>query len=979
MKIIAGIALIAGVLVLNYLTMGLSTPLTVSFLTAGLGLIMSGIANMLAHNPGIGIATRQAMAPWQIIYGQSRVGGTICYMALLGNDGSTGTNWLQCIILLAAHQILSVDNVYLDGKQVLATPTGGTYPSGTSGGFRYALSGSEFVGWSHTDPVDWSGTELNPFTCDNDWTWGCTAGTAFDFAGNKYNFDGDVYYQFQLGTPTQNAFGGLIGVGDSNFTSSCKFSGRAVLWLILRYDPNEFPAGIPGMKADVRGKNTIYDPRTSTTGYSTNPALCIADVMMNPDYGLQCASAEINQAQLIAAANICSESATLKAGGTEPLYSCNGAFNTDSTPGDAIQAMLTCCGGRLTYSGGNWYIYPAAWYGYTLSFAANDVISSIKWNPYRKYRDLINAVKGTFISPSYPYLSSGPGLYNNQPQSGIFDGQWQPTDYPYYAQDVEHGYASDANYTADGNARLWKDLRLPFTISAACAQRLAKIDLLRNRYQGMGTLTLKMSGMQTCALDVIQMTWPLFGWGGKLLEVSKWSWKLETSKETGGQHPPTMTVPVELTETDPSVYEWTASTEEIPMTSNGLTVPSVLGVGPASGLTLTSSSATATTNAEGIIHPRILATWTPSTDLLVVQYQLQIQENTMSGPGPWANCGLVGATDPAQCYISGVTAGASYNVQIKAVNSRGVSSVWVDVGPEIVSDTYSSITTSQIFSGQGSLLPTPDYPFIIDSIWNSGTSTWTQNASCAVGSIPQPSGTGSYAIPAVSQNFTGLASTTTYYYVAAFEIATGTVIFCGVVSGVPPTTLTAAILQQQNADGYIPLDIESATTGTNTGTGGGPTGGGNPCAEENEVCRVYERGFIRLRDVEVGDLIQGHDFITGVDCFRRVSAETSQSAETWSLVDGILISPNDEVWDWEDKRWFPAHALQEKPIHRTGVRRKITVLCVEAVDPKGALAYDNHNYYVWPSSALDDLVDEFGPELEVRSLRRLIHNARITS
>ena len=92
----------------------------------------------------------------------------------------------------------------------------------------------------------------------------------------------------------------------------------------------------------------------ATTAYSQNMALCIADVLCDQDYGLGCnMSVEIDQAQLISAANSCDEQVALAAGGTETRYQCNGTTSAAMAPGDIVNSMLASCAGRLVYTGGS--------------------------------------------------------------------------------------------------------------------------------------------------------------------------------------------------------------------------------------------------------------------------------------------------------------------------------------------------------------------------------------------------------------------------------------------------------------------------------------------------------------------------------------------------------------------------------------------------------------------------------------------------
>jgi hypothetical protein len=174
-----------------------------------------------------------------------------------------------------------------------------------------------------------------------------------------------------------------------------------------------------------------------------------------------------------------------------------------------------------------------------------------RWRSRVSIRDLYNGVKGTFISPT-----------NN----------WQASDFPPYAQDSTHGYASgspiyplgDANLASDGGDRRWLDIQLPFTISVSAAQRLAKIELMRRRQQGTGTFIYNMALYQASALDVIQMTLPIFNWVNKLLEITAFRFRAESAQGGGSDAPTVIGTEIDVQETDPSVYDWSTSEELTP-------------------------------------------------------------------------------------------------------------------------------------------------------------------------------------------------------------------------------------------------------------------------------------------------------------------------------------------------------------------------------------------------------------------------------
>jgi hypothetical protein len=349
----------------------------------------------------------------------------------------------------------------------------------------------------------------------------------------------------------------LLGGTINPWTSQCSLVGKTAVFLRLIYDPKYYTSGLPQISFRVRGKKDIYDPRLGafgspgTTAYTENAALCIADHLHDQTWGFKAAyGTEIPTVALSAEADVCDEAVTLANGGTEPRYACNGQFDVSMSRGEVLQNLLTSCAGRLLYVGGQFLIQAARWTGASapaVDFAAI-AAGPVRWRPTVSIRDLYNGVKGTYISPS---------------------NKWQATDFPYYAQDSAHGYSGpsiyggDINLAADGGERRWLDIHLPFTISAPTAQRIAKIELLRRRQQGTGTLALNMAGYQFAALDVVAATQAFLGWSGKLLEIAAVRLRAEKQpSEGGGPEVVVLGCEADVQETDSSVYQW-ATTEEL--------------------------------------------------------------------------------------------------------------------------------------------------------------------------------------------------------------------------------------------------------------------------------------------------------------------------------------------------------------------------------------------------------------------------------
>ena len=637
MKIIVGVALLAAEAALLFVpgmapvgmwllahtaSMAVFTSIAVGVAATAAGLVIGGIAEMLHHTPGSAIASRNPLAPWQVIYGQQMVGGTIV------DIGETGSHdkYLHLVIVTAAHQCQSFDGLWLDGKE-----------------------------------VHLSGNVLSGATDDNS--------THYDLSGMPYNFKGRVYAQAFLGTPDQAACQDYITRSNGHWTSSHTLSGRAYIYLRLTYDTNVFPNGMPQVKTLWHGKNDILDPRDGTCKYTTNAALCINDFLMNQDYGVRCNITEVNQPALIAAANLCDSYTT--SGTIEPLYALNGVFNLQSTPGEILNNMLSACAGQISYNAGQFSIYAAAWRGASAQIDQTDLIAPIKYRSKRKVRELYNCVRGTFLSPYGPIATRGPGVTTGQ--INPWDGQWTYTDIPEYAEDVDHGYASDAWYTADGQS-LYLNTKFPFTTSVSTCQRLAKIMLERNRQQGSGTIQLSLASYGIQPLDIIQFSYPRFGWVDKLFEVAG----TRLTFKQDGDNPPVPIVELDIAETDPRVYSWNGAEEKNLAGQAGPLVPSSFIVPAPTDLILTDDASTAVALPDGTTMARLLVEWTAPMDPFVTSGgSIQIQYQIASGQtADWVNSGSVGG-DANYKYIDGITTNTLVYVRIRSVRASGATSDWV--------------------------------------------------------------------------------------------------------------------------------------------------------------------------------------------------------------------------------------------------------------------------------------------------------------
>ncbi len=405
-QIVLGAAEIAIGLALEVVAPG--NPLSTYLIIAGISTIVSGVGTLLSKGPlsGTGMASRNPIAPWNVVYGRAKVGGIIVYISEFDDDNK----FLDLVVVLACHACESVDSLLLDGKRVQIDPdTGCSFTP-----VQQTISISNIsrtadvvtVSLPANIPLLEDGDDLIIRNVAGDATMngkypvtvvsrvvGGPGSIIFSYicggAAGSFVSDGEVkttwpdygakiymesllgdhtdtFVGMTTGTPYDGDTGSLVNPDPNPWTSEHKLLGKTCVFLRLHYNDKIFANGLPSIAFHVHGKNDIADYATSppTIAYTTNPALCIADYLSNTTWGFKATyGTEIPLPELIAAQNICDELVTLAAGGTEKAYTCNGQFPLTMKRGEVLQNLLTSCGGRLTYQGGKFVIHPAACVG----------------------------------------------------------------------------------------------------------------------------------------------------------------------------------------------------------------------------------------------------------------------------------------------------------------------------------------------------------------------------------------------------------------------------------------------------------------------------------------------------------------------------------------------------------------------------------------------------------------------------------------
>jgi hypothetical protein len=287
-------------------------------------------------DPGSKITGNAADTPRQIVYGRTRVNGTVVFQTMSDSNAI-----LHVVIALADHQCQSIDELWF-GSEKVWTPGGG-------------VVSAKYQGWMSVFP--------------------------------------------HLGDPNQAAEPALIGYAPSVWTSAHRLRGVTYVYVNMRWNREKFQGfGPASIWAVVKGK-LVYDPRNASTAYSNNAALCVADYLASPRHGLGAAyGTEIDNTALSAAASICDEVVTGAV--SEPRFTLNGVVKLDQKPIDVVSAMLGAMVGGVVFSGGQWRLRAGAWSTPVLTFDENDLRAGFTVQNLLGRRNSYNSSKGSYVNPA---------------------------------------------------------------------------------------------------------------------------------------------------------------------------------------------------------------------------------------------------------------------------------------------------------------------------------------------------------------------------------------------------------------------------------------------------------------------------------------------------------------------------------------------------------------------------------------------------
>lgn len=600
---------------------------------------------------------RSAIQARNIIYGEVITSGPLAFAAST-DKGTDKNKYLHLVVVLAAHEVNAITEVYFNDDllplDANGLATSGRYYNGTrssvtetivapAGAASFNVSGTiaSLVSVS-ADSTLVSGEYLDQtaaypvaatFSGSTVYVAASGLSVPYTVVYESANAGSFVRVKKHLGQPGQVADADLIAECPSFWTANHILTGCAYLYVRLEYDPNAFVTGIPNIRARVQGKK-LYDPRSATTYYTNNYALCMNDYMTSPD-GLGCTAADIDQPSLIASANSCDEGVQVSLDNFYARYVANGVIPLDHAPEENIRTLATAGGGPAPIlAGGVFYIHVGAYDTPTVTLTESDLRGPVKMRPRMARKDLFNAVKGTYVD--------GDG------------NTFQPVDYP---------IVRNALYVAnDAGVEIVRDLQLPFTTSGITAQRMAKIALERSRQGITVEFPCKISGFKLQAWDTVMLSLAKFGWTNKVFRVVSWTFNTNSG------------VDLVLQEEAAGVYAWNFGMQTTVDLAPDTNLPAPNIVAPVTAISLTSGTADLVLS-DGGITSRIHVIWTKAESSLQyyggsIYVEYKRLDDAVFTPLPAFN----GAV--SDCYIAPVEDSAYYTVRVRVESNLGALSPW---------------------------------------------------------------------------------------------------------------------------------------------------------------------------------------------------------------------------------------------------------------------------------------------------------------
>lgn len=390
--------------------------------------------------------------------------------------------------------------------------------------------------------------------------------------------------------------------------------------------------GLPNVSAIVRGVKA-YDPRTNTTAWTRNPALLARWFLVDSIYSPLTSNDDINQAELIASANVCDEPVAFSASITAQRYACDGALSSTANPLENLNKIMAAMDGDAVWVSGKWQLIAGYYKAPTLAIDESHVAGGqISISPYTPTSQIINAISGQFKGPDTKYQAAGypaiaPLTYLNEDGGEVYERK------------------DDFDLVND----------------ATRCQMIAWQRLSRSRQQLAIALMCNLKAYNSSPLQSVALSLSEFGYRNKVFQVRKRSFN-------------GFSVEYFLQETGPAVWNWNYALANQIVEIRNINVPVNLAVASLKNVVVQSGITGLIIDADGTVRSRIVVTWDPVASYFVKnggQIEWQYRKSDIStGITPWINI-VKTSGNATTAYISPVEDGVAYDLRGRAVSQLG--------------------------------------------------------------------------------------------------------------------------------------------------------------------------------------------------------------------------------------------------------------------------------------------------------------------
>ena len=412
---------------------------------------------------------RSTIEPRKLVYGETMISGVVSFAQV---DGANNKN-LHQVIAIAGHKLTSIDKIFLDDYSIdLSTQVDGSGDV-TSGKFaKKTNEDGTLETMVHIETRDGSASQ----TAYSDLVT-AFAGTGLN-AGKGYESthrgDGvaSIYTRWTIHEGTRETWDEVGGI--QNIKAVVK--GKAV------YDPRlDVAAGNNAGDNPTTAAYIKYSDGATTATHQRdlqgqNPALMLADYLMESSFGLGIPASKIDWAAVVTAADACDFLVPIPTSQTQKRFFGSGVIFGSDNHRKSISKILSGMNGDLIYSQGKYIIKAGIHEASSLAFTEDDLAGDFTVKTSIPRADRFNTIKGMFIDP---------------------DSNYKMTE---FAPRTVSGAVA-----RDNGEVLEEEVKLTFTSDRYVAQRIAIKKVNQSFLQTTLSLPVNLKGMKVAVGDRITL------------------------------------------------------------------------------------------------------------------------------------------------------------------------------------------------------------------------------------------------------------------------------------------------------------------------------------------------------------------------------------------------------------------------------------------------------------------------------------------